>query len=103
MERLILEEAGTYYIIDLLHFLREKGYRMRKRDLLEFIKARVGSQWDDVRKRMQKMQLKEKEKINQFLSKKDKEAQKNEMSKKSTTKQEKDKVEKIEEEENINK
>jgi hypothetical protein len=52
MERLILEEAGTYYIIDLLHFLREKGYRMRKRDLLEFIKARVGSQWDDVRKRM---------------------------------------------------
>lgn len=22
MERLILEEAGTYYIIDLLHFLR---------------------------------------------------------------------------------
>ena len=32
------------------------------------------------------MQLKEKEKINQFLSKKDKEAQKNEMSKKSTTK-----------------
>jgi hypothetical protein len=37
MERLILEEAGTYYIVDLLQFLREKGYRMTKKDLNAFI------------------------------------------------------------------
>jgi hypothetical protein len=46
----------------MLHFLREKGYRMLKRELKEFIDARTGSQWDDVRKRMSKMQLKGKEK-----------------------------------------
>jgi len=37
IERLILEEAGTYYIIDLLQFLREKGYKMRKNELKNFI------------------------------------------------------------------
>lgn len=72
IERLILEEAGTYYIIDLLQFLREKGYKMRKKDLTTFIDERVGPNWDDIRRRMKKMNLKEKEKLNQFL-KKDKE------------------------------
>jgi len=69
MERLILEEAGTYYIIDLLQFLRERGHRMTKRDLINFIDQRVGSQWDDIRRRMKKMQLKS---ITPFLSRKDK-------------------------------
>lgn len=69
---MILEEAGTYYIVDLLQFLREKGFKMTKRDLNSFIEGRVGPHWDDIRRRMKKMQVKEGEKINQYL-KKDKE------------------------------
>jgi DNA-binding CsgD family transcriptional regulator len=69
IERLILEEGGSYYIIDLLHFLKEKGFRMTKRDLTEFIDARQGPHWDEVRKRIAKMQLKEKDKINNYLTK----------------------------------
>jgi hypothetical protein len=42
---------------------------MIKRDLIEFINAREGPHWDDVRRRMNKMQLKEKEKINNFIKK----------------------------------
>jgi len=42
---------------------------MLKRDLIEFINARTGSHWDDIRRRMSKMQLKEKEKINNFIKK----------------------------------
>ena len=75
MQRLILNEAGTYYIIDLLHFLREKGYRMRKRDLTQFIDARRGSEWDDIRRKMKKMNLKEKEKINKYFNKKEKDGE----------------------------
>ena len=33
---------------------------MPKKDLIGFINARVGPHWDDVRKRMSKMQTKEK-------------------------------------------
>lgn len=44
---------------------------MTKRDLTNFIEARVGSQWDDIRKRMKKMQLKDKS-ITPFLKKEDK-------------------------------
>lgn len=72
LERLILEEAGTYYIVDLLQFLREKGYRMTKKDLNAFIDSRIGEHWDLIRQRMKKMQVKEKEKMTRFL-KKDKE------------------------------
>ena len=69
-----MEEAGTYYIVDLLQFLREKGYRMKKRELLSFIEARVGSHWDDIRRRMNKMSgVKENLKLNQFLKKEEKE------------------------------
>lgn len=70
MERLILQEAGTYYIIDLLQFLREKGYRMRKVDLTTFIDGRIGPHWDDIRRRMKKMQVKENDKIDNFVIKK---------------------------------
>jgi hypothetical protein len=73
LERLILEEAGTYYIVDLLQFLRERSYRMTKKELIAFIDSRVGQHWDDIRKRMRKMQVKDKEKLSQFLAKKDKE------------------------------
>lgn len=45
---------------------------MRKKDLTSFIDERVGPHWDDIRRRMKKMQLKDREKLNQFL-KKDKE------------------------------
>jgi hypothetical protein len=41
-----------------LQFLREKGYRVKKADLTAFIDARVGSQWDDIRRKMKKMQVK---------------------------------------------
>ena len=74
LERLILEEAGTYYIVDLLQFLREKGYRITKKDLTAFIEARVGGYWDDIRRKMGKMQVKEREKMSKFL-KKEKEEQ----------------------------
>lgn len=66
---MILEEAGTYYIVDLLQFLREKGFKMRKRELSSFIEGRVGPHWDDIRRRMKKMQVKEVEKMTQFLKK----------------------------------
>lgn len=46
---------------------------MLKRELKEFIDARTGEVWDDVRKKMGRMQLKSKEKISPFLTKKDKE------------------------------
>lgn len=44
----------------MLHFLRERGFRMLKRELKEFIDARTGEVWDDVRKKMGRMQLKSK-------------------------------------------
>jgi hypothetical protein len=43
---------------------------MTKRDLLNFIDQRVGTQWDDIRRRMTKMQLKP---ITPYLHRKDKE------------------------------
>lgn len=66
---MILEEAGTYYIVDLLQFIRDKGYRMPKKELISFIESRVGSHWDDIRRRMNKMAVKEKEKMTKFLKK----------------------------------
>lgn len=42
---------------------------MTKRDLNTFIEGRVGPHWDDIRRRMKKMQVKEVEKMSQFLKK----------------------------------
>lgn len=43
---MILEEAPTYYIVDLLQFLREKGFKIRKNYLSNFIDSKVGPQWN---------------------------------------------------------
>ena len=43
---------------------------MRKVDLTTFIDGRIGPHWDDIRRRMKKMQVKEKDKIDNFVIKK---------------------------------
>ena len=45
---------------------------MTKRELVSFIDSREGSHWDDIRRRMRKMKVKEQEKMTQFLGRKDK-------------------------------
>lgn len=42
---------------------------MSKKDLKSFIDARVGPHWDDIRRRMQKMQIKPRERITNFVKK----------------------------------
>lgn len=57
--------------MDILHFLKEKGHRMTKKDLLNFIESRTGSVWDDFRQKIKRrtQSPKEKTKMDQFLKK----------------------------------
>ena len=66
IERLILE-GGTYNIMEILHMLKEKGHRMRKKDLLQFIEGRNGHVWEEVRQRINRRMPQQTTSMNHYL------------------------------------